>query len=95
MWGFRIRLLLRDFAHNGRVPRGSRENIAIPGKPLSAACALLLGASALLAQHNYTPADVNDGARLYRANCSVCHGPEGGSVTGVDLFHCLPSLDGQ
>ena len=41
----------------------------------------------LLAQHNYTPQDVEDGGRLFRANCVGCHGPNGDLVPGVDLGH--------
>ncbi len=41
----------------------------------------------MLAQHNYTPADVEDGGRLYRANCVNCHGARGDLVSGVDLGH--------
>jgi putative heme-binding domain-containing protein len=54
-------------------------------KNLVSACVLLLAASALKAQHSYTAADVEDGARVYQANCSVCHGPEGDLVTGVNF----------
>jgi putative heme-binding domain-containing protein len=45
----------------------------------------LLFAGALLAQHTYTAADIETGGRLYRANCTVCHGPDGDFVAGVDL----------
>ncbi|HTA45592.1 MAG TPA: c-type cytochrome, partial [Bryobacteraceae bacterium] len=38
-------------------------------------------------QHSYTPIDVEDGGRLYRANCSICHGAEGNGVAGIDLGH--------
>jgi putative heme-binding domain-containing protein len=44
-------------------------------------------AGALLAQHGYTPADAENGGRLYRTNCSACHGPDGDGVPGVDLGH--------
>lgn len=37
------------------------------------------------AQHNYTPADIEDGGRLYQFNCARCHGPDGDAVTGVNL----------
>jgi putative heme-binding domain-containing protein len=41
----------------------------------------------LLAQHTYTPADIQEGGRLFRANCVLCHGPEGDQVPGIDLGH--------
>ena len=41
----------------------------------------------LLAQHNYTPADLLNGGRLFRANCVACHGPDGDMIEGVDLGH--------
>jgi len=44
-------------------------------------------AGALFAQHGYTPADVENGRRLYRANCQSCHGPNGDLQPGVDLGH--------
>jgi putative heme-binding domain-containing protein len=52
---------------------------------LGGACVLLFAAGALQAQHSYTAADVEDGARLYQANCSGCHGPEGDLVPGVNF----------
>jgi cytochrome c oxidase cbb3-type subunit III len=50
-------------------------------------CAPILMAGTLLAQHGYTPGDIEDGQRLFGANCAVCHGPEGEAVPGVDLGH--------
>ena len=50
--------------------------------------ALLLALpAALSAQHTYTPADIQEGGRLFRANCVLCHGPEGDQVPGIDLGH--------
>lgn len=49
--------------------------------------ALVLAAGTLLAQRRYTPGDVQDGQRLFLANCDACHGPEGDAVPGVDLGH--------
>jgi putative heme-binding domain-containing protein len=49
---------------------------------------LLLALPALLlAQHAYTPADIEEGGRLFRTNCVLCHGPEGDQVPGIDLGH--------
>src|SRR5580692_4937916 len=48
---------------------------------------LLILPAALLAQHTYTPADIQEGGRLFRANCVLCHGPEGDQVPGIDLGH--------
>ena len=45
----------------------------------------LLAAAAALAQHSYTAADVEDGGRLYRANCARCHGPDGNAIANADL----------
>ena len=40
----------------------------------------------LIAQdHGYTPADLENGARLYQSACSGCHGPAGGEIPGVEL----------
>lgn len=50
-------------------------------------CLQVLAAGSLLAQHSFTPVDVEDGGRLYRANCSVCHGAQGDQVPGIDLGH--------
>ena len=46
---------------------------------------LVVAPVAVVAQHGYTPEDIESGARLYRANCAGCHGPDGDSIQGVDL----------
>jgi putative heme-binding domain-containing protein len=52
---------------------------------LSIAPLLLWTAGPLFAQHEASPGDVDDGRRLFVANCALCHGPEGDSVPGVEL----------
>jgi cytochrome c oxidase cbb3-type subunit III len=51
------------------------------------ACAVGLSTPVAAQQHagSYTQADLERGARLYGAQCSSCHGPEGDVVPGVDL----------
>jgi putative heme-binding domain-containing protein len=56
-------------------------------RPFLVICALISAAGTLLAQHEYTPGDVQDGQRLFGASCALCHGPEGDAVPGVDLGH--------
>ena len=46
-----------------------------------------LAAGTLPAQHGYTLADVENGGRLYRGTCSVCHGPDGDFIPGIDFGH--------
>ena len=48
---------------------------------------LLVFCGALDAQHSYTPADLEDGGRLYANTCAACHGANGDRVSGVDLMH--------
>ena len=48
---------------------------------------VLLVAAALAAQeHGYTPADIENGSRLYQSSCAGCHGPAGDMVPGIDLM---------
>ena len=49
-------------------------------------CGLMFAAGTLLiAQHGYTPGDVEEGEQLFIENCAICHGPEGDAVPRVDL----------
>ena len=50
-------------------------------------CALILSAGVVLAQHSFTPADLEDGGRLYNNTCATCHGANGDRISGVDLMH--------
>lgn len=55
---------------------------------VAAAAAVAILAGPLAAQQHagtYTAADVENGARLYGAHCSSCHGPDGDLVATVDL----------
>ena len=48
--------------------------------------ALAGAAGRLIAQdHGYTPADIENGARLYESTCAGCHGPAGDQIPGVEL----------
>src|SRR5215831_9211776 len=48
---------------------------------------LIVVAAVLAAQeHSYTPADIENGSRLYQSSCAGCHGPGGDMVPGIDLF---------
>ena len=42
--------------------------------------------AAVSAQHGYTRAEVENGARLFQASCATCHGPKGDAVRGVALL---------
>ncbi len=54
---------------------------------LIALAALLLAGplAAVSAAQQYARADIEHGLRLYGENCTRCHGPDGGAVTGVNL----------
>lgn len=54
---------------------------------LAAAAALAVTNSLAAQQHagTYTAADIENGARLYSAHCSSCHGTDGALVASVDL----------
>src|SRR5215468_615826 len=45
----------------------------------------LCAASALAQQPRYLPGEVEAGGRLYLANCTGCHGPEGDGVAGTNF----------
>ena len=45
----------------------------------------LCGASTVVAQQRYLPAEVEAGSRLYQSNCTFCHGPEGDGISGVNF----------
>src|SRR5687768_17564817 len=37
-------------------------------------------------QHSYTPQEIEEGRKLYDANCGRCHAETGSGVAGADLF---------
>ena len=48
---------------------------------------MTLGAAGALAaqQRTYLPAEIENGGRVYQANCAGCHGPEGDGVAGINF----------
>jgi cytochrome c oxidase cbb3-type subunit 3 len=52
-----------------------------------AAAGLIAAGRASAQQGPYTAGDIEDGGRLFLANCASCHGPDGEAVPGVDLGH--------
>src|SRR5580704_3637838 len=54
---------------------------------LRAGClTFLVGVEVVAAQqHSYLPAEVEAGGRLYQANCTGCHGPEGDGIAAVNF----------
>jgi mono/diheme cytochrome c family protein len=45
-----------------------------------------LSATALFAQHAFTPDEIAEGGRLFQSNCTGCHGSAGDQVPGVALM---------
>ena len=41
--------------------------------------------TAQVQDHQYTSADIEAGSRLYAAQCTLCHGPNGDAVSGINL----------
>ena len=37
-------------------------------------------------QHSYTPQEIEEGRKLYDANCGRCHAETGAGVAGIELF---------
>jgi putative heme-binding domain-containing protein len=50
-----------------------------------AASLITLAGTAAAGQHLTRPADLDEGARLYRSSCALCHGLDGTRVSGVSL----------
>ena len=36
-------------------------------------------------EHSYTPADIENGSRIFQSTCAGCHGQNGDGVAGIDL----------
>jgi putative heme-binding domain-containing protein len=51
----------------------------------SALALIVVIVAALSGQHNFTPAEVENGARLYQGTCAGCHGTAGDQVPGTAL----------
>lgn len=58
----------------------------MPGATYRVLGAVVLGATVLGAQSRiYLPGEIEGGGRLYQANCTGCHGPEGDGVAAVNF----------
>jgi putative heme-binding domain-containing protein len=57
------------------------------GGALSVAVMVIAATVAIAQDHSYTPADIENGSRLYQSSCLGCHGPTGDDIPGVDLMH--------
>lgn len=61
-------------------------------RSLGAAAAVFLAAVALNSgtpsaqQHSYTPQQIDEGRKIYEANCGRCHGDTGSGIPNADLF---------
>jgi cytochrome c oxidase cbb3-type subunit 3 len=53
---------------------------------VSVAGLVLLAAAMAAQEHSDTPADIENGSRLYQSSCAGCHGPGGDMVPGIDLL---------
>jgi putative heme-binding domain-containing protein len=49
---------------------------------LAAVCA---AAGGYAQDHGYTPADIENGGRLFQSSCAGCHGQDGAGVSGIEL----------
>ena len=54
---------------------------------IRAAAAVSLAAPVAAEQRPSTPADIEDGQRLFISSCANCHGPDGDAIPGVDVGH--------
>jgi putative heme-binding domain-containing protein len=50
-----------------------------------AAIGAMAGVAVGAQDHGYTPADIENGGRLFQSNCAGCHGQDGAGVAGVEL----------
>jgi putative heme-binding domain-containing protein len=53
---------------------------------IATAAAVFMTSGVLSAQHSYTRAEVENGARLYLGSCATCHGARGDMVRGTALM---------
>jgi putative heme-binding domain-containing protein len=55
------------------------------GAALSWAVATALAPAPIAQEHSFTPADIENGLRLYQGSCAGCHGAGGDAIPGIDL----------
>ena len=62
-----------------------RDRLAVLGVVVVCGVVALRWSSVLIAQQRYIPAEIEAGGRLFQANCTFCHGPEGDGVASVNF----------
>jgi cytochrome c oxidase cbb3-type subunit III len=45
----------------------------------------MCGVTVTAQDHGYTPADIENGGRLFQSSCAGCHGQDGAGVAGIEL----------
>lgn len=67
------------------MPHLQRRFLAFAGALALTGLAVSPAAGQPAADHQYTSADIEAGSRLYANQCTLCHGPNGDAVNGIDL----------
>ena len=67
------------------MPHFQRLSAVLAGALVLVSLAASPAAAQPATDHQYTSADIEAGSRLYANQCTLCHGPNGDAVNGIDL----------